>query len=208
MLTPNKKVVGGTSAVMAAVVAAVFAVEGGFTTDKNDRGNWTSGVVGQGELKGTNHGISAMSYPNLDIKNLTQEQATEIYVRDYIKQPKYDLIINLSPAVGQKLVDMGVNVGPARSSTWFQQSLNSLSRGGTDFPQINVDGKVGTNTANTYASLQKRRGKVLACELTIKLLDAQQGVHYMSLTKLSIYTPGWVSQRIGNVPLEKCKEEK
>lgn len=207
MATSNLKKGVGASTAMAAVVAAIFAVEGGFTLDKSDKGNWTSGVVGQGELKGTNHGISAMAYPDLDIAKLTQEEATNLYIRDYISKPGYGDIITLSPAVGQKLVDAGVNVGPGRSSRWFQAGLNSLSRGGADFPQINVDGKVGPGTANTYSALQKKRGKVLACELTIKLLDAQQAVYYMSLTNLSVYTPGWVDHRVGNVPLSDCKKE-
>jgi lysozyme family protein len=36
-----------------------------------------------GELKGTNFGISAASYPDLDIRNLTQQDADAIYRRDY-----------------------------------------------------------------------------------------------------------------------------
>lgn len=195
----SKKTVGGTSAVVATIVAAIFAVEGGYVNDPKDPG---------GE---TNHGITlatarAAGYTGT-MRDLDQNTATNIYVTNYINQPGYGDIITLSPAVGQKLVDAGVNVGPGRSSRWFQAGLNSLSRGGTDFPQINVDGKVGPGTASTYSALQKKRGKVLACELTIKLLDAQQAVYYMSLTNLSVYTPGWVDHRIGNVPLSDCKKE-
>lgn len=57
--------------------------EGGFQNVRNDKGNWTGGQVGVGELKGTNWGISAASYPHLDIKNLTKEQAKDIFHRDY-----------------------------------------------------------------------------------------------------------------------------
>jgi lysozyme family protein len=198
----------GLSTTVAAVVAAIFAVEGGFTLDQNDRGNWTSGVVGQGELKGTNHGISAMAYPTLDIKNLTQEEATNIYIRDYISKPGYGDLITLSPAVGQKVVDAGVNAGTSRSSRWFQQSMNSLSRGGVDFPQINVDGKIGPGSIKSFEALRRIRGNVRACELTLKLLDAQQAIHYTSLSNFPQYVPGWIDHRIGNVPLSKCQEDK
>ena len=44
--------------------------EGEFTNDPKDRGNWTTGVIGRGQLKGTKFGISAMTYPHLDIINL------------------------------------------------------------------------------------------------------------------------------------------
>lgn len=52
--------------------------EGGYGNDKRDRGNWTTGVIGEGELKGTKYGVSAMSYPDYDIENLTLEQAEKI----------------------------------------------------------------------------------------------------------------------------------
>lgn len=57
--------------------------EGGYQNVANDVGNWTGGAVGVGENKGTNWGVSAASYPHLDIKNLTREQAHEIFKRDY-----------------------------------------------------------------------------------------------------------------------------
>lgn len=206
MATSNLKKGVGASTAMAAVVAAIFAVEGGFTLDKSDKGNWTSGVVGQGELKGTNHGISAMAYPDLDIAKLTQEEATNLYIRDYISKPGYGDLITLSPAVGHKLVDAGVNVGTSRSSLWLQNALNALNRGSKNCPLITADGKVGPGTVDSYKCLMQTRGKVKACELTIKLVDAQQANHYMSLTKMPQYTVGWVDHRIGNVPLSRCKE--
>lgn len=201
----NKKV--GLTGATAAILAAVFAMEGGLTTDPKDRGNWTTGVIGQGELKGTNFGISAMAFPSVDIKNLTREQATNIYVTNYINKPGFGDIITLSPAVGQKVVDAGVNAGTSRSSRWFQQSMNHLSRGGVDFPQINVDGKIGAGTIQAFESLRRVRGKVRACELTLKLMDAQQATHYTSLVKTPQYIPGWIDHRIGNVPLSKCQED-
>lgn len=57
--------------------------EGKFQKLNWDPGNWTGCEVGKGTLVGTNFGISACSYPGLDIPNLTREQADEIYHRDY-----------------------------------------------------------------------------------------------------------------------------
>lgn len=64
-------------------IAFVARWEGEYQNIPNDAGNWTGGEVGKGELKGTKYGISAASYPHLDIINLTREQAHEIYRRDY-----------------------------------------------------------------------------------------------------------------------------
>lgn len=42
--------------------------EAGYSNDRRDPGNWTGGIVGKGQLKGTKFGIAANTYPNLDIK--------------------------------------------------------------------------------------------------------------------------------------------
>lgn len=194
----NKKMIGGGAT--AAILAAVFAFEGGYVNDPKDPG---------GE---TNHGITVAvardhGYTG-PMKDLPKEKATEIYLEDYITKPGYGELIALSPAVGHKVVDAGVNTGTRQSSLWFQRSMNALSRGGQDFPQINVDGKLGTGSIKAYEALRRVRGNVRACELTIKLMDAQQANHYMSLTKTPQYIPGWIDHRIGNVPLSKCQEDK
>ena len=49
--------------------------EGGFTNDSRDAGNWTGGKVGVGKLVGTKFGLSAATYPTLDIKNITIVEA-------------------------------------------------------------------------------------------------------------------------------------
>ena len=43
-------------------LAHVFGHEGGLSLDPNDRGNWTSGVIGKGELKGTKFGIASVFF--------------------------------------------------------------------------------------------------------------------------------------------------
>ena len=189
----------GIGGVAAAIISAVLAVEGGYVNDPHDPG---------GE---TNHGITKVvaeqhGYTG-PMKTLSQEMAESIYFQDYIQKPGFAPFLELSPAVAQELVDSAVNIGPTKPSLWLQKALNSLSRGGKDFPQTNVDGKVGASTIQAFRSLQQVRGRIQACELVVKLLDAQQAVYYMSLDKLSVYTVGWVQNRVGNVPLSRCKDD-
>ena len=80
--------------------------EGKYQCIYGDRGNWTSGKVGVGECKGTKYGICAMSYPNLDIKNLTLDQAKEIYRKDYWYQYKCE---QLPDALSIALFDYVIN---------------------------------------------------------------------------------------------------
>ena len=65
-------------------------LEGGYQCDPDDKGNWTGGNVGIGKLKGTKYGISAASFPNIDIKNLTKEQAEILYKQKYWGRYKCD----------------------------------------------------------------------------------------------------------------------
>ena len=186
--------IGGTAAI---IIATVLGLEGGYVNNPKDPG---------GE---TNHGVTkavarAHGYQG-PMKDLTKDAAASIYYEDYIRKPGFSPMLEISPAVAEELVDSGVNTGPARPSRWFQQALNSLNRDGKDYPQLTVDGKVGPATYAAYRGLENTRGKVEACQLMLKLLDAQQASYYMSLTHLKTFTPGWVSHRIGNVPLSKCK---
>jgi len=70
--------------------------EGGYVNDSQDSG---------GE---TNMGISKREYPDLDIKNLTQDQAVEIYREGYWKN-YYSQIADQSLA--DKIFDLGVLFG-------------------------------------------------------------------------------------------------
>lgn len=112
--------------------AMVVGNEGGFTKDGMDRGNWTTGIVGQGELKGTKFGISAAAYPRLDIENLTLERAKELYLLDYWNGCGCDLVPD---GVNYVLFDMAVNSGVKAAIKSLQEVLH-----------IQVDGIFGDQT--------------------------------------------------------------
>jgi len=98
-------------------IVRTIELEGGFTDHSNDRGNYTP----SGELKGTKYGISARAYPNLDIKNLTYEEAFKIYERDYWnKVVKIEYPRELKPM----LFDMSVNHGINGAIKILQRAAN------------------------------------------------------------------------------------
>lgn len=76
--------------------------EGGakYTNDPDDPGG------------ATKYGISQKSYPNLDIKNLTQQVACDIYKRDYWDALNLDLEPNQHKAslLFENAVNMGVGI--------------------------------------------------------------------------------------------------
>lgn len=191
------KVWGSLGAAVVAIVVGVFAVEQGYSNNPADPG---------GE---TNHGIT-VAVARQDgytgpMRDLPKERAESIYIRNYVAGPGFEPVIAASPAVGQKLVDAGVNAGTSRASRWFQVALNHLSRGGQDYAQVTVDAKVGPQSMAAYRALERKRGRIKACELVLKLVDAQQATHYMSLNK-PMFIVGWADNRLGNVPLAHCAD--
>jgi lysozyme family protein len=120
-----------SSAFMAAV-GLVLRFEGGFTADPQDPGNWTGGTVGAGELKGTKYGVSAASFPGLDIAALTRDEAIQIYHRDYWTPLWCE---QLPPPLAIALFDGGVNQGVGTAIRMLQRAL-----------RVTADGIVGPET--------------------------------------------------------------
>ena len=106
--------------------------EGGYQCNPHDSGNWTSGEIGVGELKGTKYGISAAIFPSLDIKNLTPDQAVCLYQDRYWKQ--YYSQID-SQQMANKLFDLGLPFGVGTAIKILQEVL-----------KVPVDGVFGPNT--------------------------------------------------------------
>jgi lysozyme family protein len=181
-----------------AIFSALLAVEGGYSNDPSDPG---------GETK---YGITARvareaGYTG-EMKDLTKEQAQEIYTDLYIMAPGFNRMIDYSPALAHKLIDAGVNVGTARAAIWFQQALNAYSNKGRNYPRVSEDGVLGNRSIEAYRSLQRIRGKEKACTLVLKAIDGYQATYYLSLTSLQQFTAGWMDKRVGNIPLDQCRE--
>jgi lysozyme family protein len=106
--------------------------EGGFTMNPEDRGNWTSGEIGVGILKGTNFGLSAAAYPYLNLRDLTPEAADAIYRRDYWQPVSGD---ELPAGLDLMVFDHAVNAGVGASVRLLQAALD-----------VTVDGNMGPRT--------------------------------------------------------------
>lgn len=113
--------------------------EGGYQASPNDRGNWTSGKIGEGELKGTKFGISAMTYPHLDIKNLTVQQAKDIYYKEWWLELRMD---EWREGLGFQLFDSAINHGMYNTTKMLQRAVNTKP-----------DGIIGVKTKAAIKSL-------------------------------------------------------
>lgn len=207
MVVSKRTKQGGVAAtIIAGIISGIFYLEGGHVNNPKDPGGETNHGITQAVAEKHKPTLVQQYDWNGSMKDLTKDMAGDIYYRDYIVKPGFDKFVLISPAVTTKLVDAGVNVGPARPSKWVQESLNAVSRNGKDYPKVIVDGKVGPATVTAYKALQTKRGKVEACRLMLKMLDGKQTHYYLSLD-MPEFTTGWIANRIGNVPLERCDED-
>lgn len=94
--------------------------EGDLSMDRNDPGNWTGGAIGFGELKGTKFGVSAASYPNEDIKNLTRARAMQIFRDDFWNKINAD---KLYDGVAWQIADFAYHSGPNIAIRYLQRAL-------------------------------------------------------------------------------------
>ena len=106
--------------------------EGKFQANPKDRGNWTGGKEGVGELKGTKWGLAAMTYPHLDIANITLEQAKEIYYNDWWFKLKMDRWPNV---MKYQIFDAAFNHGTGRANQFLQYAA-----------RVKDDGVIGPKT--------------------------------------------------------------
>ena len=108
----------------------VLAAEGGYVNDPRDNG---------GE---TNYGISKKAYPSLNIKNLTYQDVSDIYKRDYWDKCQCQY---LSYPVALVVFDSAVNSGVGRASKWLQKAANVAAKK-ANLPVVIADGFIGPKT--------------------------------------------------------------
>ncbi len=151
--------------------------EAGYSNDRRDPGNWTGGIVGKGSLKGTKFGIAANTYPNIDIKNLTIEQAKQIYKRDWWDKLGAD---SLHPAIVFQLWDFAVNAGKSRAVKELQQVAG-----------VPDDGVIGPKTIAAV--------KAMDVNDVLLRLTAERLKFYTSLSTWATHGKGWTNRVAENL---------
>lgn len=96
-------------------VKIILKHEGGYVNDPDDPGGETA------------FGICKRSYPDLDIRNLTVEQAKEIYYRDYWMKAYCHEIRNHQLAI--HVFDMAVNAGVTAAIRLLQGAVSTSQDG-------------------------------------------------------------------------------
>jgi len=127
-------------------IPIVFKHEGGYVNDPDDLG---------GE---TNYGITKRRYPELDIKNLTKDEAKQIYYRDFYQ--KMGLIHIGDDLLALHVMDMGINAGIKTAVSLLQELLVDCKVDGVLGPQtgeILLHALATTNMVTAYKAKRVER---------------------------------------------------
>jgi lysozyme family protein len=143
--------------------AIVVGEEGGYVDNPKDPG---------GETK---FGISRRSYPDLDIKNLTLEDARQIYKRNYWDVCRCD---ELPYPVGLVVFDGAINMGNSKSVKLLQKAVKISM----------TDGVIGPRTLKAVHDLP-------ADKVLVEYLVAQ-AFFKISLKTFSVFGLGWMRRLI------------
>jgi len=152
----------------------LVGLEGNYSNDENDSGNWTGGAINKGELKGTMYGISAASYPTLDIVSLSLDKAKAIYFTDFWNKLRCS---SLPDVVAIALFKEGVNLGVSGASRAFQKSL-----------KVSPDGVLGQITIGIATSNPPKQ--------VLENFLGECAWEYTQMSKFSLYGKGWLNRVI------------
>ena len=134
------------------IIEKVLEHEGGYVNDPKDLG---------GETK---YGITKRFYPDIDIKNLTIEQAKEIYKSDYWDRNKVE---SLPQNLWHIYFDMCVNMGKRTAVKVLQRAANNKGK------DIEVDGGLGPMTIKALSGVELDRVRAFRVKYYVDLITAK-----------------------------------
>lgn len=181
----------------------IISLEGGYVDNTDDSG---------GE---TNYGITKRVADNFscywedhqwdgNMKTMPLSFAKQVYLEEYYYRPKFDLFEGVSDILLKELVDTGINCGTGTAIKFIQRLLNSFNNKGETYPDLVVDGLLGSKTINAYRTLRDKRGEITTEKVVYNCLNALQTVKYVELTELrekdETFVWGWITNRIDYLP--------
>ncbi|WP_312132004.1 glycoside hydrolase family 108 protein [Diaphorobacter nitroreducens] len=146
-------------------IERVLSHEGGYVNDPRDPG---------GE---TRWGISKRSYPHVDIKRLTRDDAIAIYERDFWRRVHGD---RLPRQFAFQALDAAVNHGIENAVRWMQRAAG-----------VADDGYIGPMTLAAVARTDP-------ADLVLKF-NAERLEFYARLSTFDAFGRGWTRRVAGNL---------
>ena len=173
------------------VITDIIAREGGFVDDPADNGG------------ATHYGITERTARRAGyvgrMRDMPRAVAEVIYSRLYWDALRLDDVAAINEAVAAEVADTGVNMGVARAAALLQRALNAFNLQGTVYPDLAVDGVMGSATVAALAAFFAHR-KADAAPVLLAALNALQGEAYVALAearqKDERFVFGWFLNRV------------
>lgn len=173
------------------IIDGVLEREKGYANNPNDAGGET--MWGITIATARRNGYAG------PMRELPRDFAEAIYMREYVVAPGFAKIAVSSMAIAEELVDSAVNCGPGIPGKWLQRTLNLLNRQTKSFPDLVVDGVLGSATLVALMVLLKERGAE-GEKVILRALNCLQGAYYMDITEKRAaneeFFYGWMLNRV------------
>ena len=171
------------------IIADIIKAEGGFIHHPNDIGGPTNMGITQETLS---NWISRQASID-DVRNLTVKIATEIYMMEYYKKPKFNL---LHPKIQPIVVDASVLFGPRRAGKFIQKIANDINLAGEfGYDTLIIDGLIGEKTVIMVSNICFTKG--LFALFINAYVEERIEYHRQRVAKRSdqqIFLNGWVNR--------------
>lgn len=174
------------------IITKVIEREGDFCDNPADKGGPTRwGIT---EAVARTHGYAG------DMRELPRGFAAAIYMHTYVNAPGFNLVLGVSVAIADELIDTGVNMGTSIPGPWLQRILNALNQQSKLYADLVVDGAIGPATVAALRTLLAARGAD-GVTVILRALNCLQGARYLELTEKreqnEIFFFGWMLNRVG-----------
>lgn len=176
------------------LIQGIIDREKGYVNHPSDRGGPTK--YGITEKVARAHGYDD------DMKDFPIMFARRIYRQQYYELPGFSRVAAHSQAIAEELTDTGVNMGQNVAATFLQRALNAFNLQGKIYPDLVVDGFIGSQTITALSEYLNYRGKE-GEQVMLKALNSLQGARYINIVESrpsqEDFSYGWFNHRIGGL---------
>lgn len=162
------------------MINTVLETEGGYVNHPNDGGGPTKFGITQKTLSEWRGYWASVQ----EIKDLTQEEAKQIYEEKYFLGPK---LHRLPESVQLFIFDCSINHGPSRAVKFLQKALNKLK-----VAHLKVDGINGPRTRKAA----EKGGEKLKEQLIIERIKFYCLIRCGDASQ-QVFMDGWIKRTIG-----------
>lgn len=165
--------------------------EGGYVNDPNDAGGETNFGITIAVARA--HGYTG------PMKDLPRQTAEAIYRQSFWGALRLDEVARLSIRIAAEIADTAVNLGPGPAVRFLQEALSAFNLQAKLYPDLTVDGVMGSKSIQALASYLRHRGAE-GETVMLRALNALQGAFYLGLVKRREtdegFVFGWFAHRV------------